>query len=67
MLIRSGMRIGDALGTMVMTRAMVPEGASRIGCMKRTLSTSTMVTGMDACCASSWLLTIAPTAANSDA
>ena len=65
---RSGMMIGAENGRSATSCAPCAlPGFVMIGPMKITDDTSSSITGVAACCTSSWLFTIAPTAANSDA
>ena len=61
------MMIGAENGRKLITTASWPVGLVITGCTKMMLNTNIISTGCAACCASSCELTIAPTAAKSDA
>ena len=61
------MRMGAENGMSDIVRARLLPGANRMGCMKMTEEMSMSITGIAACCTSSWLLTMAPAAPNNAA
>ena len=62
-LMRMGIMIGAANGSIDITEASVLCGASATGWMKIALTISSIATGVAACCASDSLFTVLPTAA----
>ena len=60
---RVGMTIGDEKGSHESVTASVPVEFTMIGLRKMMVMTSSMITGIAACCASCSLFTIDPAAA----
>ena len=60
---RIGITMGADTGSNDITTAIVLCGANATGCRQAALSTSSITTGVAACCASDSLFTVLPTAA----